>query len=416
MSVDIEPLLVKLSDLAPRFGRAREDLEAMVSRGRSHDYKGVMQNARLVLEAILRSLVTEELKQTPGKAMLDELVTKFRQQANAGIVPTNILAHMGTVQAWGNLSAHDHAGSLEDSGVRVGQEEVVASLNSMVAILGWYVEKRGLKGEISAAAAASGSKNNLKPVTGTNPALQPAAVNAGGGGGSKLPMIVGGAALLAALAVGGYFMTRGPSGKTDPQNDPPKADAFAALDAVYTAWDEPTPPAACRRAEDVANLVKVVKDPDKLALIDNPSAEAAYLTARAQVDGKRKPTTLDVALKCKGFANAEHLAGMVALTENDLAAAQKRFEAARDAAPTWLDNRAKLAGVLLHVDQLDAASKEIDGLIGAKVDYAPAYLLRFALKVRRSDASGARIDLCQAVSLGSDAAKRKADEAKIECP
>src|SRR5689334_21323192 len=112
MAVDIEPLLQKMADLAPRFGRAQEDLQTMVNRGRAQDYKGVMQNARLVLEAILRSLVTEELKQTPGKAMLDELVTKFRQQANAGIIPTNVLAHMSTVQAWGNLSAHDHAGSL----------------------------------------------------------------------------------------------------------------------------------------------------------------------------------------------------------------------------------------------------------------------------------------------------------------
>src|SRR3989338_5236019 len=105
MGVDIEPLLKKMDALAPQFGRAQGDLETMVSRGRAQDYKGVMQNARLVLEAILRSLVTEELKQTPGKAMLDELVTRFRQQANAGIIPTNVLAHMSTVQAWGNLSA-----------------------------------------------------------------------------------------------------------------------------------------------------------------------------------------------------------------------------------------------------------------------------------------------------------------------
>ena len=144
MAVDIEPLLYKLSELAPRFGRARVDLEAIVSRGRAHDYRGVMQNARLVVEVLLRSLVTDELKQTPGKAMLEELVAKFRQQANSGIIPTKILAHMGTVQAWGNLSAHDHAGSLDDSGVHVGRDEVVASLNSVVAILGWYADKKGL--------------------------------------------------------------------------------------------------------------------------------------------------------------------------------------------------------------------------------------------------------------------------------
>ncbi|MBL8914495.1 MAG: protein kinase [Archangium sp.] len=144
MAVDVEPLLRRLTELAPRFGRARPDLEAIVSRGRAQDYKGVMQNARLVLETLMRSLVADELKQAPGKAMLEELVSRFRQKANAGIVPPNILAHMGTVQAWGNLSTHDHAGSLDESGVRVGREEVMASLNSMVAILTWYAEKKGL--------------------------------------------------------------------------------------------------------------------------------------------------------------------------------------------------------------------------------------------------------------------------------
>ena len=139
--METEPLLLKLEALAPHFGRASEDLHAMVSRGRARDFKGVMQNARLVLEALLRDLVTRELKGTPGKAMLDELITKFRQQANAGVVPTNVLAHMGTVQAWGNLSSHDHAGSLTDDGVKVGEEEAMASLNSMVAILSWYAQR-----------------------------------------------------------------------------------------------------------------------------------------------------------------------------------------------------------------------------------------------------------------------------------
>lgn len=146
MSVDLEPMLRRLEMLAPRFGRASADLEAIVGRARSQDYRGVMQNARLVLETLLRSLVSDELKLTPGKAMLEELVSKFRQKANSGIVPPNILAHMGTVQAWGNLSVHDHAGSLDETAVRVGQDEVVASLNSMVAILTWYAEKKGLSG------------------------------------------------------------------------------------------------------------------------------------------------------------------------------------------------------------------------------------------------------------------------------
>lgn len=440
MAVDIEPLLGKLADLAPRFGRAREDIEAIVSRGRTGDYKGVMQNARLVLETILRSMVTDELKQTPGKAMLDELVTKFRQQANAGIIPTNILAHMGTVQAWGNLSSHDHAGSLEDSGVRVGQDEVVASLNSVVAILGWYAEKRQLAGQSSS--STTGSKPALNPVVSSTSGLRPAPVlpasmtTTGSGivapaqpppaaaGGSKVPMIAGGV-LVVLLAVGGWFATRGngTSGKTDvtdPKNGtprPPAGDPFAALNGVYKAWDEPPPPGACRRAEDAAQLAEVVKDADKLALIDKPSPEAAYLHARAAFGQKRKAqNSIDIALSCPGFAAAQHLAGMIAITENDVPTARKQLEAARDSAPTWLDNRAKLAGLLLNTDQIDAAAKEIDGLIGAKVDYAPAYTLRAKLKAKKGDNVGMRIDLCQAVSLGSETAGNLAREAKIDCP
>src|SRR5436309_5664285 len=139
--MEIDPLLQKIESLGPRMGRASDDLAALVSRGRTGDYKGVLQNSRLVLEMLLRSIVTTELKQTPGKAMLDELITKFRQQNNAGVVPTNVLAHMGTVQAWGNLSSHDHAGSLADESVKVGVDDAATALNSMVAILTWYSAK-----------------------------------------------------------------------------------------------------------------------------------------------------------------------------------------------------------------------------------------------------------------------------------
>ncbi|MFZ5446201.1 MAG: hypothetical protein ACOZQL_39805, partial [Myxococcota bacterium] len=248
MAVDIEPLLLKIDELAPRFGRAREDLLAMVSRGRAQDYKGVMQNARLVLEALLRSLVTEELKQTPGKAMLDELVTKFRQQANAGIVPTNILAHMGTVQAWGNLSAHDHAGSLDDSGVKVGQEEVVASLNSMVAILSWYAEKKGLRAE-SATPVGSSPVARAAPAA---PAKSKGLVVGLAGGGALL--VVGVVAFLA---------LQKPPIHHEKQPDSP-GTAFVALDAVYATRGEPVPPAGCRREDEAAQLAKVASDAQAL--------------------------------------------------------------------------------------------------------------------------------------------------------
>lgn len=394
MAVDIEPLLQKMAELAPRFGRAQEDLQTLVSRGRAQDYKGVMQNARLVLEAILRSLVIEELKQTPGKAMLDELVTKFRQQANAGIIPTNVLAHMSTVQAWGNLSAHDHAGSLADSGVKVGLEEVVASLNSMVTILSWYSEKRGL--------IAPGAQ---VAVTASPAAAAP----------SKRLKLAVGIALIALLAGGGSFVLG--RGEKAGQTLLPSAEAFATLDTVYATWKEPIPPARCRRAQGAALLAKVATDVHALGLIEEPSAEASYLLARATNAAlKQTSPALKSALDCPGFAAAQHLAGLVAVREQRLEEAQRHYEEARRLAPHWLDNRQDLAALLVTTNQHDAAWKEVDGLIAASPDDAIAYLLRGALKGVKLDKEGAAQDLCKAVKLGSNMARQKAEQAGLQCP
>ena len=382
MAVDIEPLLQRMSDLAPHFGRAKEDLQTMVARGRAQDYKGVMQNARLVLEAILRSLVTEELKQTPGKAMLDELVTKFRQQANVGIIPTNVLAHMSTVQAWGNLSAHDHAGSLGDSGVKVGLEEVVASLNSMVTILAWYSEKKGFTAA---------------------PARAP----------SKLPMILGGVVLLVVIAGAAFFLSSGSLTEVKI----PLRDPFATLDTVYSTWKEPVPPPACRRAEDAAPLARVANDVQALGLLENPSPEASYLLARAtHASLKQTSPALAVALACPQFAAAQHLAGLVAVRGGRLTEAQKFYEEARRIAPTWLDNRQDLAALLVTTHQHEEAWKEVEGLIAAAPDDAVAFLLRGLLKDARLDKAGAARDLCKAVKLGSRKAREMVETAGVTCP
>ena len=410
MAVEIEPLLQKLSSFAPLFGRARDDIDAMVSRGRAGDYKGVMQNARLVLEAVLRSLVTEELKQTPGKAMLDELVTKFRQQANAGIIPTNILAHMGTVQAWGNLSSHDHAGSLADAAVHVGQEEAVASLNSMVAILGWYAGKRGLT-----ATPAAGSPPVATPFQGSK-LVAPPPSDVGTAPKSK-GALIGGVLVLVALAGGlGWMLLRAPPADLTEKALGPGDKPFAALDALYGSWKEPIPPPPCRRPEEAARLAQSVRDVKALRLIETPSPEAAYLLARATFeDLKQKSPALDAALACPGFANAQFLAGKIAIAENRLDDARAALQAATTQAPAFLDARASLAGVLLQQQEVDAALAETEKLIGADPDYAAAYLLRFAGKVLKGDKDSAMKDLCTAVKLGSAAARQKLDSIGGSC-
>jgi predicted negative regulator of RcsB-dependent stress response len=401
MAVDLEPLLQKLSSFAPLFGRARDDIDAMVSRGRTGDFKGVMQNARLVLEAVLRSLVTEELKQTPGKAMLDELVTKFRQQANAGIIPTNILAHMGTVQAWGNLSSHDHAGSLDDAAVHVGQEEAVASLNSMVAILGWYANKRGL-----GATPAAGTAPLAPPPQAAKPAT-PSPAEIGTAPKSRGALIGGVVGLLALAGVIAWTLLRTPPANLT-EAALGNAKPFASLDALYGSWKEPVPPSACRRAEEAERLAQSVRDVKALRLIEKPSPEAAYLLARATFeDLKQKSPALDAALACPGFANAQYLAGKIAIAENRLDDARAALQSATTQAPTFLDARASLAGVLLQQQEVDAALAEAEKLITADPDYAAAYLLRFAGKVLKGDKESAMKDLCTAVKLGSATAKQK---------
>lgn len=410
MAVEIEPLFQKLSALAPLFGRARDDIDAMVGRGRAGDFKGVMQNARLVLEAVLRSLVTEELKQTPGKAMLDELVTKFRQQANAGIIPTNILAHMGTVQAWGNLSSHDHAGSLADAPVQVGQEEAVASLNSMAAILSWYANKRGL-----GATPAQGSAQVATPYQGQAAVTRAPAAELTPASKSKTPMIAGAVGLLIAVGAVAAFALK-PAQATPSGVAPAGERPFAALDAVYGSWNEPLPPPPCRRADEAVRLAQSVRDVKALQLIEKPSPEAAYLLARASFeDLKQKSPALDAALACPGFANAQFLAGKIAIAEQRLDDARAAFTAATTQAPKFLDARASLAGVMLQQNEVEAGLAEIEKLIAAAPDYPAAYLLRFSGRLLQGDRPGAMKDLCAAVKLGSATARKKLEESGETC-
>lgn len=400
MFVELEPLLNRLAGYAPHFGRLQGDLEAMVSRGRTGDYKGVMQNARLVLEALLRSLVTDELKQTPGKAMLDELITKFRQQANSGVVPTTILAHMGTVQAWGNLSSHDHAGRLEDQGVSVGQEEVVASLNSILAVLSWFATRRGITLDPALRTPPLAASTSTSTVTA--PLLAQSAVSPAPASTSRSPApLIAGVGVVAVIAIVGFVVTRpGPATTPDPSGSP-----FVALDARYVAWKEPVPPVTCRRPEDAPRLAPIAADATALALVD-PNPESSYLLARARFeqDGTRDPA-LDRALACPGFAAAFNLAGRIALKAKETDQARRHFLAAVAAAPSFVNARFNLALILLQAGDLAGAKDKLDLLITDHPDFGDPYLLRAAIDELRGDTVSAQKDACQAAKLGVEKAK-----------
>jgi tetratricopeptide (TPR) repeat protein len=189
--------------------------------------------------------------------------------------------------------------------------------------------------------------------------------------------------------------------------------SFAALDAIYATRKEPIPPGACRRAEETEALAKGVYDQKALA---NRSPEASFMIAHAVFDAtSARAPELEAALACPGFAAARSLAGKAAIASKDLEAAKKYFDEAKAIAPTWLDNRASLAGVLLQLKEQDAAKKEIDAIIAADANYAPGHLLKFSALWLDGDTYNARVALCAAYRLGSAQAASKLDALQLNC-
>ncbi|MFT3836067.1 MAG: tetratricopeptide repeat protein [Myxococcaceae bacterium] len=384
--MEIEPLLQKLEVLAPQFGRARDDIAAMAVRGRAGDFKGVMQNARLVLETLLRAMVSTELKQTPGKAMLDELITKFRQQANAGVIPTNILAHMGTVQAWGNLSSHDHAAGLDAEAVKVGQDEVIASLNSMVAILSWYAGRYGSATPHAGSSAVS---------TATPAPVAPK---------KSLALPIGAVVGVAVIGAAAWAMTRG-SGEQKPAANPP---AFGLLDAVYATRHEPIPPEACRSAIEVNLLAPAADSASSLQALQLKSAESKYLLARALFE-KKEPAAaaLAPALGCAGFAAAQSLAGKIAVSEGRLDEAANSFQLALAASPAFQKARFNLGAVYLKQGKTDDGVQALEQVVKAEPSWPDAQLLLGMGLTAQGKVDLAKEHFCAADKLGETTAHER---------
>src|SRR5690606_1144383 len=96
--VHLESLLARIEELRGRFGRASADLDAICSRARSSDFRGVLQNARVVVETLLRSIIHREKGQAPGKDTLEKLIPKLFQEGKQSILPTHIVVHIRTIQ------------------------------------------------------------------------------------------------------------------------------------------------------------------------------------------------------------------------------------------------------------------------------------------------------------------------------
>jgi hypothetical protein len=436
---ELEPLLNRIEQLTPYFGRAQDDLMALATRGRNRDYKGVLQNARLVLEMLLRSLLTTELKQTPGKATLDELINKFRQQAHASLIPTHVLAHMGTVQAWGNLSAHDHAGGLHDTGVKVDLQEAMTSLNSLVVILTWYKERYIQEPTLTPVPASpvSGSSVTVAPVkaTGLTPSKPVPAIRPTGG---RRWALVGGVGLVALAAGLGVLAYRPGS---DVSSSPSASSLRARVDALYAEHGEPPPPVDCQERDPRALGVLVEIGPklseripadkrvgEALAALatlrargPHWSPEVWFHVARASLlAGNPDAEAMNKALLCTSFPAAENLAARVAVSRGNVQEAVNRLTRAAELSPRFWQPRYNLGLLYSRALRLDHAVSWLERAVESAPEVAEihfelgnAYAAR-AQEARAdnreeqatADQGRARSSWCRAKELGHPDAAR----------
>lgn len=417
----IESLLAEVEALAPHFGRARGDIEALVRRARDQDHKGVLQNTRLVVETLLRAIVAKK-KQTPGRQTLDQLVSKLQSD-----LPTHIAVHVRTIQAWGNVSAHDHGAGLDDAGLEVSEQEVTAALNALVPILKWYRDTH-VDPDASAPVPAAAVPPRAEP------APEPAR------GGTKAPMIALAAIVLGAL---GYVFfgsgsgpgdPQGPSAtpskpKTEPKPTPEPKDGpvdVASLNDFYAKRSIPLPPEECRperpelleplaragallvegepgskRPEDEQALRILSEDlgPERLAW-----GEAPFLQAQAMLHLDRPLeeiyATLDETEQaCVQMTEAYNLHGKLLFKEGKVAAAIRKFKRSIATGEGYGAPWVNLALAYMQKGDEPRAKAALDELLNDIPEYGPGYRTRGAFYLKKKSPKEAVPDLEKATAL-----------------
>ncbi len=375
-----DELLKRIDALAPRFGRAAPDLVAIVSR--AGDHRGVLQNARLVVETLLRDVYARELGQAPGKKMLGDLTAQFRQQGNVGIVPTEVLFFIDGVAAAGNLGAHDHAARLDDPGVQMSGAHALTSLNNLVAVLEWYAGKylAGADSSTSLSTRAAGSRSSM-----------------------LLAAAVVGVVLVAAGVAVDVAASRKEATIEPASTMTTTTPSRAALDRWYASVGDPPPPESCRATGPALEaLAAAVATKAPVAASASAAEEERFVAASLAGDDRTVRAEAEAAAACVGFAAAENLAGKIALKEDRLDDALRWFQAAEAHAADFVKPRFNRALVLLKRGNPDALAL-LESLAVAPDARAEVFLVLGHARTAAGSAEQAQLSYCRARDLGSAA-------------
>jgi Flp pilus assembly protein TadD len=387
-SSHLDALIRRVEAHAPAFGRATPDLEAISSRARAADYRGVLQNTRLVVETLLRAILAKK-GHTPGKQTLEQLVSKMQAD-----LPTAVAVHVRTIQAWGNVGAHDHGDDLFAGGLTVTDQEASSALTALVAILDWY---RGAHLQDAPAAPAAPRR----------------------GRGLALGLVAAGA-LAAGVAL---VLLRPTPAPPEVPRPTPAAPDLGPLDALYAARGLPTPNESCRphdpelgaalaavgpllmggeagarRPQDAQARARLEAVPEAQRTL----GEYWLLVALARsFDGAPDAEVLAALSQgqqhCDELPELYNMQGKLLFKAGDVPGAIQAFKRAAAVGEGYGAPRLNLGLAYLEARDLPRAQATFDELISSLSDYAPGYRGRGALHLGQGRAAEAVADLKQAI-------------------
>ena len=388
----LESLVQRVQAHAPAFGRAAPDLSALCARARAADYRGVLQNTRLVVETLLRSIMASK-SQTPGKQTLEQLASKMQAD-----LPTHVAVHVRTIQAWGTVGAHDQGEGLFAGGLEVTDQEATSALTALVAILDWY--------------------------RGAHLAPEPPAPAAAPKRGGVVLLAAAVAAVIAAAGALAFVTLRGEGPGAPPPAAAPKPLDYGPLDALYAARELPRPAESCRTEspELLARLTAAAalleggepggrrpQDAQAVAQLDaveeaeRTLGEYWLLVALArQFEGAPDEEVLAALAQgvthCDEMTELYNMQGKLLFKAGDLRGAIKAFKRAVATGEGYGAPRLNLALTYVEAKDLPRAKAAFDELIASLPGYAPGYRGRGAYFLGQGDAAAAVGDLKQAVS------------------